>query len=122
MIRSGVLAVVCRSTKFRPYSVHGPLILVTHVKLSNGVKSISYLKAHAAELISHVAKSGNSLVITQNGEARAVLQDVESYEQTRESLVLLKMLAMSSAHEEAGLTKPVGKAFRDVRTRLEQTE
>ena len=52
------------------------------MKLSNGVKSISYLKAHAAELISHVADSGNSLVITQNGEAKAVLQDIGSYEET----------------------------------------
>ena len=92
------------------------------MKLRNGVKSISYLKAHAAELISHVADSGNSLVITQNGEAKAVLQDIGSYEETQESLMLLKMLALSAAHEQAGLTKPVSRAFKDLRARLEQAE
>ncbi|MFH1571443.1 MAG: type II toxin-antitoxin system Phd/YefM family antitoxin [Gemmatimonadota bacterium] len=88
------------------------------MKLSKGVKSISYLKAHAAEMISQVAESGDSLVITQNGEAKAVLQDIGSWEQTQESLALLKMLAMSAAHEEAGLSKPAAAAFRDVRARL----
>lgn len=92
------------------------------MKLSTGVKSISYLKAHAAEMINQVADSGNALVITQNGEAKAVLQDIESYEQTQEALVLLKMLAVSASHEEAGMTKPVTTAFRDVRARVERAE
>lgn len=92
------------------------------MKLTGNVRSISYLKAHAAELLGHVSDSRGSLVITQNGEARAVLQDIDSYEQTQDSLALLKMLAMSSAHEEAGLTKPAGKAFKDVRARLRSAE
>lgn len=92
------------------------------MKLSEGVKSISYLKAHAAEMISQVADSGNSLVITQNGEARAVLQDIGSWEETQESLALLKMLAMSAVHEEAGLTRPMAQAFKDVRARLKRAQ
>lgn len=91
------------------------------MRLKNGVRSISYLKAHAAELISQVADTGHSLVITQNGEAKAVLQDIGAYEEMQESLALLKMLAVSTAHEEAGLTKPMAQAFADVRARLEQS-
>ena len=61
---------------------------------SSQVKPISYLKAHAAEVLSHLADRRAPLVITHNGEATAVLQDVASYEQTRETLALLKILAL----------------------------
>ena len=64
------------------------------MKLSNQIKPISYLKAHAAEIVRQLAEQREPLVITQNGEAKVVIQDIESYEQTLETMALLKILAL----------------------------
>ncbi len=88
------------------------------MKLSECVKPISYLKSHTAEAIRGVAEGRQPIVITQHGEARAVLQDITDYEQTQESLALLKMLAQSSGSLAHGRTKPARKAFADVRRRI----
>jgi len=66
------------------------------VKFSSQIKLISYLKAHTAAIIRSLSEHGRSLVITQNGEAKAVTQDVASYEQTQETLALLKILALGN--------------------------
>jgi prevent-host-death family protein len=85
------------------------------MKLSESVKPISYLKSHTAEALRNVSEGQRTMVITQHGEARAVLQDIASYEQTQESLALLKMLAQSSKSIQEGRSKPLKKAFSDVR-------
>ena len=85
------------------------------MKLSKSVKPISYLKSHTAEVLREVSEGQLTMVITQHGEARAVLQDIASYEQTQESLALLKMLALSSKSIQEGRSKPLKKAFADVR-------
>ena len=54
---------------------------------SSQVKPISYLKANAAEVLHELAEKREPLVITQNGEAKAVIQDVASYEQTQDCLL-----------------------------------
>lgn len=84
------------------------------MRYSEQVKPISYLKAHAADMLRGLAENGAPLVITQNGEARAVLQDVASYEATQETLALLKLLALGSRDIEAGRTTPA----RDTIARL----
>ncbi len=58
------------------------------MKLSRAVKSISYLKQHTADAIKEVAQSSSPMVITQNGEAKAVLIDIVEYEQTQASFAL----------------------------------
>ena len=88
------------------------------MKLSEAIKPISYLKAHASEIMREVADSDKTYVITQNGEAKAVLQGVEAYEQTRESLALLKMLAQSTRSLQEGRVKSAAKAFKDVEVRI----
>lgn len=85
------------------------------MKLSKSVRPISYLKSHTAEALRDVSEGRQAMVITQNGEVRAVLQDIVSYEQTQESLALLKMLAQSSKSIQEGRSKPLKKAFSDVR-------
>ena len=62
------------------------------MRYSTQVKPISYLKANAAEVLAHLTEQREPLVITQNGEARAVLQDLASYEETQATLALLKLL------------------------------
>lgn len=84
------------------------------MRYSTRVKPISFLKANAAEVLLDLAERREPMVITQNGEARAVIQDVASYEETQEALALLKLLALGNRDIEAGRTRPA----RDVVERL----
>ena len=77
------------------------------MRYSSQVKPISYLKANAAEVLAQLAEQREPLVITQNGEAKAVLQDVASFEETQETLALLKILALGHQDLIAGKIKPV---------------
>lgn len=65
------------------------------MKIATDIKPVSYLKLHAAELLNQVNETHSPIVITQNGEPRAVLQDAESYENMRTALGLLKLLAQA---------------------------
>ena len=71
------------------------------MKLSTQIKPISYLKCHAAEVIRNIAQQREPLIITQNGEAKVVLQDIASYEQTQETMALLKILALGNRQIES---------------------
>lgn len=85
------------------------------MKLSSRIRPISYLKAHAAEIVRTLAAQGEPLVITQNGEAKAVVQDIRSYEQTQETLALLKILALGSRQIEAGQVQPAADVIARLR-------
>ncbi len=76
------------------------------MKYSTRIKPISYVKANAAELIRELAASREPLVITQNGEAKAVMQ---------ETLALLKILALGRRQAEEGRTVPAAEAVRRTR-------
>ncbi len=88
------------------------------MKLSDRVKPISYLKAHAPEVIRGLAEHKEPVIVTLHGEAKAVLQDIASYEQTQETLALLKILALGSKNVEDGRTRPAGEAFKRIRQRV----
>jgi prevent-host-death family protein len=90
------------------------------MKPSEAIKPISYLKAHASEVIRDIADNQKTLVITQNGEAKVVLQDVRTYEETQESLALLKILAVSSKNMKEGKYKPVKEAFKNISNKIEK--
>lgn len=77
------------------------------MRYSSQVKPISYLKANAAEILATLGEQREPLVITQNGEAKAVLQDVASYEATQETLALLKVLALGQQEVASGKVKPL---------------
>ena len=81
------------------------------------VRPISYVKANAADLIRELKENGEPLVITQNGEATAVMQDVASYEATQETLALLKILALGRRQVEEGRTVAADQVFRRLRKR-----
>jgi prevent-host-death family protein len=82
------------------------------------IKSISYFKANAAEIIQELSEVGEPMIITQNGEAKAVIQDIVSYELTQETLALLKILALAERNIEEGRYRPAKDVFRDLRKRL----
>lgn len=84
------------------------------MRYSFQVKPISHLKANAAEVLADLTEHREPMLITQNGEAKAVLQDVASFEETQETLALLKILALGNQDVAAGKLKPVA----DVVTRL----
>ena len=90
------------------------------MKLSESVKPISYLKAHASEILRDVANNGKTMVITQNGEAKVVLQDVKIYEEMQESLALLKILAVSSKSKNRKKVRTVESSFDTIRKRIEK--
>ena len=85
------------------------------MRYSTRVKPISYLKAHAAEVLAQLAEQREPLVITQNGEAKAVLQDVVSYEETQETLALLKILALGNRQIEEGKVAPAAEVVKRLR-------
>ena len=87
------------------------------MKFSEAIKPISYLKTHASEVIRDVSDNQKTMVITHNGEAKVVLQDVKVYEQTQESIALLKLLALSGKNLQKGDYKTLDKTFKDVRKR-----
>ncbi len=72
------------------------------MKLSSQIRPISYLKAHAAEIVRNLGERQEPLVITQNGEAKVVIQDIGSYEKTQETLALLKILSLGNRQIEEG--------------------
>jgi prevent-host-death family protein len=84
---------------------------------SSRIKPISYLKANAAEILDKLADEREPLLITQNGEARAVMQDVASYEATQETLALLKILALGNREVEEGKVKPIADVVRRLRAK-----
>jgi len=83
--------------------------------LSSQIKPISYLKAHAAEIIRNLRDKGEPLIITQNGEAKVIIQDIESYEQMQETLSLLKILALGNRQIEQGRVITAAEAIARVR-------
>lgn len=91
------------------------------MRYSSQVKPISYLKANAAEVLAHLAEQREPMVITQNGEAKAVIQDVASYEETQETLALLKVLALGNQDVVAGKVKPVADVVSRLRAKRAST-
>lgn len=87
------------------------------MKLSSQIKPISYLKAHASEVIRQLGKQQEPLIITQNGEAKVVMQDIQSYEQQQETMALLKILALGNRQIEEGKVQVASDAIQSIRKR-----
>ena len=82
--------------------------------LSQSIKPISYVKAHASELVNSLNDGGTPIVITQNGEAKAVMQSIREYDELQKSLAMLKMIAMSEKSVANGDVQNAKDAFRDI--------
>ncbi len=85
------------------------------MRLSGQIKPISYLKANAAEIIRNLSNEGDPLIITQNGEAKVVIQDIKSFEETQETIALLKILALGNRQIEEGKVISAGEAIKRIR-------
>jgi prevent-host-death family protein len=88
--------------------------------LASQIKPISYLKANAAEVLEQLAETHEPMIITQNGEAKAVIQDIASYEKTQETLALLKILARGQRQVEEGKVTPIENVIANLRKQWRQ--
>ena len=87
------------------------------MRYTTQIKSISYLKANAAEVLDQLTEKREPLIITQNGEAKAVMQDVASYDETQETLALLKILALGNREIEEGKVKTITEVVNRLRAK-----
>jgi prevent-host-death family protein len=88
------------------------------MKLSTAVRPISYLKAHASELIRNITTTRQTLVVTHNGEAKVVVQDIRSFERMQETLALLKILTRSKQKITRGKAKSLDDTFTSLDKRI----
>ena len=84
------------------------------MKYSDQIKPTNYLKTHADEIVSSLSKKQQPLVITQNGEAKAVMLDIKSYEQTQETIALLKILSLGAKRIEEGKLLPAEDVIKGI--------
>lgn len=84
------------------------------------IRPVTYLKSHAANLLSQINESQRPVYITQKGETRAVLQDPKSYEQMRSAIGLLKLIALGEEDVRLGKTKDQNQVFAKLETSLLQ--
>lgn len=92
------------------------------MKLKEAIKPISYIKTHASEVIRDVSENHKTMIVTQNGEAKVILQDIETFEKTQETMALLKILAQSQQSKAEGKGKTVKQTFKDLRKRIQDQD
>jgi prevent-host-death family protein len=92
------------------------------IRFSTQIKPISFIKAHAAEVLDQLQQDREPIVITQNGEARAVLMDIRTYEQSQETLALLQILAHGKKQIQSGATVPIEEAVASLRESLKNAK
>ncbi len=88
------------------------------MNLREDIKPISYIKTNAADMLKRVNDTHNPIVITQNGEAKAVLMDTESYQEMRNSLGILKLLAEGERDIEKGDIYSQEDVFKEIESKL----
>ena len=84
------------------------------------IKSITYVKSHMPELIEQLTADRTPLVVTQNGDATAVIQDIRSFEETQETMALLRILAIGADHIKAGRTRPLDDVLDELEATLDE--
>jgi prevent-host-death family protein len=88
------------------------------MNISKDIKPITYLKSRAPDLLKQINETHRPVVITQNGEPRAVLQDPQSYENMRNAIGILKLLSQSEEEVRQGKTKSQEEVFANIESIL----
>ncbi len=84
------------------------------MNISRDIKPVTYLKSRASDLLKEINETHRPVVITQNGEPRAVLQDPESYENMRNAIGLLKLISLGEEDIKKGRSRPQEKVFANI--------
>ena len=85
------------------------------INLKDNIKPISYIKTNAADMMRYVCEHQEPLIITQNGESKAVLLDVDSFQNMKNAFTLLKMIQLSEKDVTEGRAKPANEVFKKLR-------
>ena len=88
------------------------------MNISSDIKPISFLKSHAADILKQINETHRPVIITQNGEPRAVLQDPESYDNMRKAIGLLKLISLGEEDIKQGKSKSQERVFADIEKML----
>jgi prevent-host-death family protein len=88
------------------------------MNIIDDIKPVTYLKSRAADLLKQINETHRPVIITQNGEPKAVLQDPESYENMRNAIGILKLISQGEEDIKAGSVKSQGAVFADLETKL----
>ena len=88
------------------------------MNLSSDIKPISYLKSKTAEVINEANENKRAIIITQNGEAKVVIQDIKTYENMQNSINLLKLIVQSENDIENGDVLNQEEIFSNLETKL----
>jgi prevent-host-death family protein len=91
---------------------------VKGMNISEDIRPITYLKSRAADLLKQINETHRPVIITQNGEAKAVLQDPESYENMRNAIGILKIISLGEEDIRAGRVKTQKEVFEAVEKRV----
>lgn len=92
------------------------------MNLATNVKPISYLKSNAANLIKEITESREPMLITQNGESKIVLVDVETYQQQQQTMALLKILALGKKQIQENKVVPAEDVANKIKNVLAQAK
>jgi prevent-host-death family protein len=84
------------------------------MNISQDIKPITYLKSRAADLLKQINETHRPVIITQNGEPRAVLQDPRSYENMRNAIGVLKLISQGEEEIRAGKSKSQQEVFENI--------
>jgi prevent-host-death family protein len=88
------------------------------MKMSEDIRPVTYLKSRTADLLDQVNETKRPVIITQNGEARGVLQDTESYENTKAAIALLKLMVQGEEDIRKGSLSGQEEVFNRIEQRL----
>ncbi len=88
------------------------------MNISEDIRPVTYLKSRSADLLKQVNETRRPVIITQNGEPRAVLQDQESYQNMRDSIALLKLISLGEEDIRAGKYESQEQVFARIEKKL----
>jgi prevent-host-death family protein len=88
------------------------------INLKEDIKPISYIKTNAAEMMKYVNERKNPIVITQNGKARAVLVDIDTYQETQDAFALLNIIKIAENDIIHGRIRSAKDVFSDLRQKI----
>jgi prevent-host-death family protein len=90
------------------------------INLKEDIKPISYIKTNAAEMMKYVNERKNPIIITQNGEAKAVLIDIETYQDTQDAFALMNIIKIAENDIENGRVRKAEDVFKDLRKKINE--
>ena len=88
------------------------------VNLKGNVKPISYIKTNAAQMMKYVNERKTPIIITQNGEAKAVLLDIETYQDTEDAFALMNILKIAEKDVENGRIRKADDVFKELSKKI----